>query len=681
MMSTKNQNRMLLAADDPASLMQLDCTVDLVAASADAPEDEKKAPKISIIAYNGGLMDTMLFGPTVVESSGVSLPKKHPILKDHDRSIDGVVGPGVTTLDGVRLVTAGTLSLANEAAQRILQLSRDGVELQASVGIKPVKWEFIDSGKSVTANGKTFTAGPMGLTYVSKGQLKEVSIVAIGADDRSSTRIAASAPRQEIDMNFQQWMEAQGFDPKTLTAPQIKALEAAYAAAQKTDKHSPPEMSAAEKQAVVQVERDRVASIEACFVGFEMTDEIKGIRDEGLKGSATVEQVQSKLLGVLRAARPASRPSVGPKGGNITGKVLEAAVMLGSATPTATVEKMYDAAALEAAYHYRRIGLRDLVTLCCRMGDVAVPEIGADVNELVTAGFSTSQLTTLLSNVAHKTAMAQYTMMPSVAAVVCRKLSAADFKVHTGVKLTGDATLKQLNDKGEIEHGTFGNDSFTYQIYTYARQFGISRQMMYDDDTQGFLAIPTRLGRGAYLARERAWATLLLANTGTFFGSGHRNYISGATTTISVTGLSLAVKAFSSQVDGDGDPILVLPKFMVCSPAGKAAADTLYVSTKIKGTTNEPDGNIHAGKYQPLECPYISATGFHANVDDYQWYLFGDPMDVAAFGIAYLNGQETPTIEQAPMSADYLGQTWRGFLDFGVCQIDYRGAVKSKGQA
>ena len=74
----------------------------------------------------------------------------------------------------------------------------------------------------------------------------------------------------------------------------------------------------------------------------------------------------------------------------------------------------------------------------------------------------------------------------------------------------------------------------------------------------------------------------------------------------------------------------------------------------------------------------------NANYSGYSatgWYLFGAPTDVAAFGIAYLDGKETPTIEQADTDFNTLGIQFRGYLDMGVCQIDAAGAIKSSGDA
>jgi len=54
-------------------------------------------------------------------------------------------------------------------------------------------------------------------------------------------------------------------------------------------------------------------------------------------------------------------------------------------------------------------------------------------------------------------------------------------------------------------------------------------------------------------------------------------------------------------------------------------------------------------------------------------------MDVAAFGVAYLQGVQLPIIEQVDPEPNRLGTMWRGYLDFGVCQVDHRGGAYSVG--
>ena len=74
-----------------------------------------------------------------------------------------------------------------------------------------------------------------------------------------------------------------------------------------------------------------------------------------------------------------------------------------------------------------------------------------------------------------------------------------------------------------------------------------------------------------------------------------------------------------------------------------------------------------------------SLTGYSSTA----WYLLGDPNDLAALEIAYLNGQSTPNVEFFGMDTnpEVLGVSWRVFYDFGVALGEYRAGVKSKGAA
>jgi hypothetical protein len=49
--------------------------------------------------------------------------------------------------------------------------------------------------------------------------------------------------------------------------------------------------------------------------------------------------------------------------------------------------------------------------------------------------------------------------------------------------------------------------------------------------------------------------------------------------------------------------------------------------------------------------------------------------------VAFLNGQEAPTIETADADFNVLGVQMRGYHDFGVALQDPRAAIKCKGEA
>jgi hypothetical protein len=207
-----NDPSILQAAGDSVDLT-LNATAEFHAAEGDQPA------RVTIRAYDGNEMVVPPHGPVVVESSLLEFSASIPLLSDHVSLRSGVVGAGSPTIhDDGSIDVSGTLSKATEAGREILGLHADGVKWQASIGVKMNLQanRKLRPGQMLTANGKTFTAGPRGLTHVRGGKLKEVSIVIAGADDDSTVEIAATDnPKPKgsppMDPEFKKWLEANGF--------------------------------------------------------------------------------------------------------------------------------------------------------------------------------------------------------------------------------------------------------------------------------------------------------------------------------------------------------------------------------------------------------------------------------------------------------------------------------------
>ena len=60
-------------------------------------------------------------------------------------------------------------------------------------------------------------------------------------------------------------------------------------------------------------------------------------------------------------------------------------------------------------------------------------------------------------------------------------------------------------------------------------------------------------------------------------------------------------------------------------------------------------------------------------------YLFAAAGDFSPVVVGFLDGIETPTIEDAEMDFSKLGMQWRGYHDVGVSLFEYRGGVLSVG--
>jgi hypothetical protein len=159
-----------------------------------------KTPSVSIVAYTGGLMTVPGWGPVAIDLTGLDAGAEQiSLLADHDATLKGIVGHGRARVIDGKLLVHGTLTGATEAARQVAELARGGFKFQASVGVVPSDYERVRPNDTVQVNGRAITAGRSGFTLVKAGVLREVSIVAIGADANTSVAIAAQG--KESTMN------------------------------------------------------------------------------------------------------------------------------------------------------------------------------------------------------------------------------------------------------------------------------------------------------------------------------------------------------------------------------------------------------------------------------------------------------------------------------------------------
>jgi phage major head subunit gpT-like protein len=147
--------------------------------------------------------------------------------------------------------------------------------------------------------------------------------------------------------------------------------------------------------------------------------------------------------------------------------------------------------------------------------------------------------------------------------------------------------------------------------------------------------------------------------------------------------LTKAEQTFMDQVDSDGKPIGIMPAIALVPTALSAIGTQLYKATELRDNTSNkgayPTNNPHQGKYRTEVSRYLANskyTGYSAKA----WYLLADPTDLPVIEVAFLNGQESPTIETAAADFDVLGVQMRGYHDFGVNLQDPRGGTKAKGE-
>jgi hypothetical protein len=170
------------------------------------------------------------------------------------------------------------------------------------------------------------------------------------------------------------------------------------------------------------------------------------------------------------------------------------------------------------------------------------------------------------------------------------------------------------------------------------------------------------------------------------FATGHANYKEGAGTALSADSLAEAIQMFLDQVDADGQPINVSPRFLLTPTALKMTAREILNSIMLMavGATDKrrlPTYNPLADEdLEVVVSPYLSNANY-AGSSAKAWYLFADPQVVDTFEIGYLKGRRAPTVERGETDFDTLGIKFRVYFDLGVREQDHRGMTKFKGEA
>jgi hypothetical protein len=648
-----------------------------------AEGEEKKLRRFTMTAYTGDAM--VLAGwpyPVIVDLKGLKISaKSRPILKDHRSSL--IVGhtDSVSKESGA-LKVAGVISGAGQVAQEVIASSENGFPWQASIGAVVQKVVFVPEGKQARANGRVFD-GPV---YVArKATLGEVSFVALGADDETSARIAASVVNKEmetINMEFEQWVEAQGFIFADLEEKQTKSLKALYEAQQNksveandTDDTDDQPDVVSDIRAEVAAETKRLAAVRKVCAGKNDEIEAQAI-SEGWDEAKTE-------LAVLRAERPQA-PAINGNSDTPTGQTLEAAVCM--AAGLEDIDKKYSDQVLEAAdkRFNGQIGLQDLLIEAARMSGYTGWNFRSDMRGVLEAAFSTLSLPGILSNVANKFLLEGFEGVESTWRALSAIRNVRDFKQVTSYRLTGGFQYEQVGPDGELKHAELGEEAYTNQAQTYGRMFSLTRHDLINDDLGALTAVPRRLGRGAALKLNDVFWNAFL-NNASFFSTANNNYADGAATALAIDSLTQAEQMFLDLVDPDGHPLAVSPAVLLVPNALLVTGSNLMNSTEVRedGNTSKSKyvtNNPHSGKFRVVRSSYLSNAKY-AGSSNKAWYVLAEPNDMPVIEVAFLNGQQRPTVESADADFNVLGIQMRGYHDFGVALQEFRGGVKMKGEA
>jgi len=630
-------------------------------ADADIQAADQRTPTVRILAYSGGPIDQPWSDtPIYIDLATLRIPDQRlPLRLNHDPD-RGIGHTDTITTDGRTLVATGLLSRDNEATREVIASARRGFPWRASIGAKTLSLTELAPNQKTTLNGREIT-GP---ALVAQAELREISLVDLPADMDTAATIAAH--RRPTTM--------QQPDPTTTTQdqPTINAAD------QPTQTPAPPAADPQPAQQLIRAaaaeETTRIAEIRR--IAAEHPDiAAQAIRD-GWDAGRTA-------LAVLRASRP---PTVIQTYDQPASTDLLACAILRSAhADEKWLERKYGPQTVLLAERRwpKPLGLGELILEAAWANGYTGRSTRdwrqifryAFTPEICAGGFSTVDLPTIFQATANKFLLDGFNSVEQTWRNVSAQRAVKDFKTVTSYRLIGRDQYERVPPGGALKHGTLGERSYTNKADTYGLMLVIDRQDIINDDLDALSTLPRKMGAGAGRTLNRIFWDTFLADSA-FFTSANGNLLTGASSALGLAGLTAAAVAFAQFKDDDGQYIGHDARILLTPVALQATAGQLFNSTEIRdNTTNRqyPVSNPHAGKYRPESSRYLDAASSTA------WYLLADPAELAAIEVAFLNGQQSPTIETVDPDPGTLGIVLRGYHDFGVALQEPKAAVKSTG--
>jgi hypothetical protein len=670
-------------------------------------------PKVMGLAYGGGKMRLRGWKyPVVVDLTGMEIPETVPLLANHENKVASRVGMISAKVEDNTLVIEGEILAKSEQADEIISQAKSGGDWQLSIGADVKESELVKSSRVI--NGQEHS-GPF--FHIKSSALREISVIPCGADSSTKLKVAASfsigeepeeVKAENKEQNKEKEKEKKPVDDpkkeseKALEDKEKKASEldekekdekekenASGSSPQKTETKALSEYDIA--LAAIREERDRVAKIQGIC-----NSEYDDIEKLAISAGWSPEETSQSVLKALRENRPPTNVNLTVKRkpqGALMRKSLEAAMCLRIGISGDELVAEYGEEVVDRGYEQSDMPVKELLIECLNMEGMTTP--ASFGNDTIHAAFSTVSLPGILSNVANKKLLQSYAAQPIIAEKLCSTGDLNDFKENERFRLTDAGDLKPIGADGEIKDGGFSEDRATNQLDTYGKKFCLTRKMIINDDLGAFMKVPIAMGNRAARLIDQLFFMRLLANPAQtdgkeLFSSDHNNLLTGAESVLAAEGLRKAIQAFLDQVDSDGQPINIEPRFLLVPTGLKHTAIELTKGATLIITGGDSSAGAAPSirpalnslvdeNLQVVSSPYLANSKYTGHSDK-AWYLFGNPASVDTFEIGFLKGNRTPKVERGDTDFNTLGLWFRVYFDLGIREQDHRGMVKSNGQ-
>lgn len=579
---------------------------------------------------------------------------------------------------------------------------QDGIITGVSVGYTPLQYEITEE------NGK------LPLYRATKWQASEISMALVQADQDSAVGRANETKEYEVEIisknlnnntmkrssEILKLVRAAGLDlefAQTLIDDESITAEMARTKidAKKAELANPPAPAkipappapaegdenvrkqatkAANKRSSEILTSVRAAGFDADFAQILIDDE-----------TLSVDQARAKIFEKMASERSQQNPTNAHNPGIVVNaderdKKREAQIIGLSLRSGQLKEKDFKPEQISGAREFRGRKLISLAADCLESENVNVRNLDdrAIAKRAITS--STSDFPIILEGVINRILLNNYQAVADTWRQFCMIGSVSDFRDHKRLRMGSFTRLDQVGENGELKNKSIPDAEFEkIAAKTFGNIINVSREMIINDDLNAFSRLAAMLGRAANRSIELDVYALLALNSGTgpimqdgvaLFDAAHGNLVTGAAPTALVFD-GMRVKMAQQKDPSNNDFLDLRPSVLLIGIGQGATARVINDALYDPDTANK------------LQKPNLAKGIFNqivdtAQISGNQYYGFANPSEEPVLEVAFLNGVQTPYLEQEK-AFNQLGMSWRVFLDYAVGAIGWRGAVKNPG--
>lgn len=239
----------------------------------------------------------------------------------------------------------------------------------------------------------------------------------------------------------------------------------------------------------------------------------------------------------------------------------------------------------------------------------------------------------------------------------------------------GDAPdLLDIEEDGEYKFAALAESAEGISVAKAGRRIGVTLELIINDDLDAFGKIPLMFGRSASRkARKGLYAlvntgkTVTMSDTRAVFNTADGTLTTGAGHPPDLDGLQLVRKLMRNQPNLAGEPLGIVPRYLLIPDQYELAVDQLIGQDNKDRNPADPADRV-PGYLKDMD--YWVPTDLS---DADGWGAFADPMEQESIGMATLSDQpEISVMQQEAWKTDGLEFKVRQWL--GFAWIDRRGA-------